>query len=518
MASGKLTPRQKMINMMYLVLTAMLALNVSVEVLDKFKIMDKGLTNSIKIIQDRNTVDLTSFKKAYDDSPLKVAEWKEKADTIDVETKKMHEYLHKLKVLLIQDGDGEEALALLEPRHINVDLIEAFDNTSVASRVMLGENNDGKAYELRKKIEEYKKFMLEIVGSKSPTTVKSIEELLLLEDPTNTDGMRSSWEIAVFYNAPLVSAIAQLSKMQLDVVSCQSEALTYLKQAISADDFKVSSIKPVVIPNSNYVIQGTEYTAEIFLAASDESQQPILREGGSTRYSNDKGIISVKIPATTVGKKTLQGTVEFMGPDGTKKYEQISKEYYVAEPNVVVSPTKMNVVYRGIDNPMNISLSGVSLDKLNVNPSNGTIERVGNGFMLRPGSGRTCDISVSVDGKNMGTVPFRVKDLPIPTPSIDGISGKTAGRNELVASLGMRAEMKDFDFDLRYTIVSFTVSVVIDGYEQTQTSNSSGFTNEQKQLFNRVRPGNRVNFTDIKAKGPDGRVVELATDLSIRIR
>ncbi len=517
MAGGKLTPRQKMINMMYLVLTAMLALNVSAEVLNAFKTIDKGLTKSITTVREKNTSDLNFFALAYNENPRKVAVWKEKAERVDAKSKEMYDYLQDLKAEIIKSGDNEKSPALEDIANIDVDKIDAIDNTNAVPRIMLGENNDGKAYDLRKKIEEYKNYILEVIDDKSPSARHSIEELLhLVDPPMAADGTRTSWEISNFESTPLISAIALLSKMQLDVMNCESEVLGFLQNQIDAGDFKFSNIETAVIPNSNYVIKGTEYKAEIFLAAYDPTQRPVLKIGGREYNANEKGKIEFKTLATTVGEMKLNGQVEFIGPDG-KTTQPVSLVYQVAEPNVVVSPTKMNVVYRGIDNPMNISLSGVSLDKLNPDVTNGTITRTGKDFMLRPGSGRTCDISVFVDGKNMGTQSFRVKDLPTPNPVVEGISGKTASKGELGASLGMLAEMKDFDFDLRYTVVSFTMSVNIGGYEETKTANSYAFTDEQKQLLTRVKPGQRVSFTDIKAKGPDGRVVELY-DLSVKIK
>jgi hypothetical protein len=179
---------------------------------------------------------------------------------------------------------------------------------------------------------------------------------------------------------------------------------------------------------------------------------------------------------------------------------------------------KMNVVYRGIDNPINVSSSGIPQDKLDVQVSNGTITRNGNTFNLRPGTGRVCEISVVVDGKNMGTSQLRVKDLPTPQPMLDGIPGKTATKGDLLASQGILAQMpRDFDFDLRFRVVSFTVFATIDGYSVEETSNAAAFVPKQQQLFERLRPGQRVSFTDIKAVGPDGKTIDLS-DISIKLK
>jgi hypothetical protein len=151
--------------------------------------------------------------------------------------------------------------------------------------------------------------------------------------------------------------------------------------------------------------------------------------------------------------------------------------------------------------------------------TNGTIEHKGNEFLVIPGSGRLCEISVFVDGKNMGSCQLRVKDLPTPIPQLDGISGKTTTKNELLASQGILAVMPhDFDFDLRFRVVSFSVSATdATGFILEAESNSNAFDSKQKQIFNRLRSGQRVIFTDIKAVGPDGRTIDLS-DLSIKLK
>jgi gliding motility-associated protein GldM len=288
---------------------------------------------------------------------------------------------------------------------------------------------------------------------------------------------------------------------------------------VSATDFKFSDIDIAVIPSSNYVIQGTEFSAEMFLAAYDPTQNPVLTLGGRTYHANDKGKIVFKTVPDQIGAVSLRGSIEFIGPEG-KTTRPVNLSYMVVEPNTVVSPTKMNVVYRGIENPVSVSSAGIPQDKLDVRITNGTIEHKGNEFIVVPGSGRLCEISVFVDEKNMGTRQLRVKDLPIPTPQLDGISGKTTTKNEILASQGVLAVMpRDFDFDLRFRVVSFSVFTTDpnSGFALEEASGSAAFSTQQKQIFNRLRSGQRVTFTDIKAVGPDGRTIELA-DLSIKLK
>jgi gliding motility-associated protein GldM len=367
---------------------------------------------------------------------------------------------------------------------------------------------------------EYCDYLLSLVDeAKNPVLFHSLIEMLRLpETQERTDGSVSAWEVAVFDAVPLISAVAVLSKMQMDVYNSESEVVSFLMRQISATDFKFSDIDIAIVPSSNYVIQGTEFSAEMFLAAYDPTQNPVLTMGGRTYYANDKGKIVFKTNPEHVGPVSLNGNMEFMGPEG-KTTRPVHLSYMVVEPNTVVSPTKMNVVYRGIENPISISSAGIPQDKLDVRITNGKIEHKGNEFMVVPGSGQMCEISVFVNGKNMGTRQLRVKDLPTPTPQLDGILGKNATKNELLASQGILAAMpRDFDFDLRFRVVSFSIFTGdATGYITEEESASAAFTPRQKQIFNRVRSGQRVTFTDIKAVGPDGRTIELS-DLSIKIK
>ncbi len=517
MAGAKETPRQKMIGMMYLVLTAMLALNVSVEVLDAFTMVDKGLDKSVVTIREKNITEISRFVAMAADNYEKVIPWKNKADEVHKRAGELHDYIHELKVKIVKATDGEEAEAIKEDGSIDGEAISGKSDTDAGTRVMLGVDGSGEAYVLRKKIDEYKALLLSHVDENSPIA-KSIKNLLPTENPPAlADGTNRTWETSQFESTPVAAIVAVLSMLQLNVANCESEALTYLLNQINASDYKFSDIEVAVIPSSNYVIKGTEYSADIFLAAYDPTLRPTLRIGGRTLSADDKGIVTYKVQPQTVGPMSIRGEIEFPSPGGGMTTLPVHLQFQVAEPQVVVSPTKMNVVYRGIENPLSISLSGVAPERLVPSVSTGTITRRGNEFILVPGAGNTCVVSVAMDGKSMGGFTFRVKNLPVPTPVIHGVTSKTVSKGELLAAQGLRAEMRDFEFDLQYRVTSFVLSVTIDGYLEEARSDSQVLTEQQRQILNRVKAGQRVAFTDIKAIGPDGRTVDLL-DLSVRVK
>jgi gliding motility-associated protein GldM len=292
--------------------------------------------------------------------------------------------------------------------------------------------------------------------------------------------------------------------------------MNYLLAQADVGTVKIDHFDPVVQPVSDYVIRGGEFQARIFLAASDRSLQPSIMVNGQTLRTVD-GAAMYRTPANRVGEQLLRGTITLNG----KPYS-FTHSYTVAEPNVVVSPAKMNVFYRGVDNPIDVSAAGIPDNKVAISVTNGTLRRAGGQYMLVPGDGSICDISVvaEVNGvkTSMGKKTFRVKSVPTPMPEMDGIQGKTASRQQLMASQGVRANMpQDFDFDLKFNIRSFTVFASIDGYVREEVSQGMMFTEKQKQIINRLQSGQRLSITDIKALGPDGKVVELP-DLSIKVR
>ncbi|MDR0692365.1 MAG: gliding motility protein GldM [Prevotellaceae bacterium] len=520
MAGGILTPRQKMINMMYLVLTAMLALNVSAEVLDAFVVIDKSIEHNTRIVSEKNASNLSDFRRAAAENREKVEPWLMKGEDVHRRAEELYDKINRIKLDLVISGDGKNSEGIVDGE-VDAELVGSLSDTDASSRVLVGSGTSkGKASDLRRSMNEYCDYLLSLVDeAKNPVLFRSLIEMLRIPDTQKkSDGDVTSWEVAVFDGMPLISAVALLSKMQMDVYNSESEVVSYLMRQVSATDFKFSDIDIAVIPSSNYVIQGTEFSAEMFLAAYDPTQSPVLTMGGRAYHSNEKGKIVFKTVPTNIGPVSMHGSIEFIGPEG-KTTRPVNLSYMVVEPNTVVSPTKMNVVYRGIANPISVSSAGIPQDKLDVRITNGTIEHKGNEFLVVPGNGRICEISVFVNEKNMGTRQLRVKDLPVPTPQLDVISGKTATKNELLASQGVLAVMpRDFDFDLRFRVVSFTVSATdANGYTMDETSNAETFTSRQKQIFNRLRTGQRVLFTDIKAVGPDGKTIELS-DLSIKLK
>jgi gliding motility-associated protein GldM len=505
MASGKQTPRQKMINMMYLVLTAMLALNVSAEIVDAFAKIERGLDQTVIITDRKNDNTLAFFENAFAELGKKAEEWRNKAKIARDKTKEIKDYIQSLKIELIKEADGQETSAVRDGK-IFADSIGKKDDLNVANQILLGSNNNGKAYELHQKVLEYKEFILKEVVGGNAEIESFINELLDFSDSKQGLTVRD-WETFTFNSTPLISAIALLSKMQVDILNCESYVQEYLKSRIGKDDLKISNIEAAVSNPNGMIMKGSSGEAEVFLVAFDESIQAEAHINGRT-VPMKGGRAKIPFSGANIGPSTVAGSITYRNSSGETERRNFKFEYYVVEPSLAVSPTKMNVFYLGVENPVDISVSGVSQKDININITNGTMTPAGQSgsYIVRPTTQGECNISVTatVNGeqKNMGTRKFRVKRVPNPEPSLFNITGKSVSRSQLSAVQGVVAKMpSDFDFDLPFDVLSFTIEVVQkNNYISAESSNSQQFTEAQRRLMMEAKVGSKLYITDIKVK------------------
>jgi len=548
MAHGKEPPRQKMIGMMYLVLTALLALNVSTSVLDAFKIIDEGLGKTLRTIHNKNGLVYSEFEKAYTINPSKTAKWLDLANQVRKRSDSLYNYIQKLKIQVLQEAERGKSAAV-SGDSINRDKIEATTDYDTPNRIMIGNEltEKSEAVKLRKEIESYRNFLLSLVPAVNTSLRESIMKGLDTDPPNpekkNPSPEERTWEYHKFGHSPLMGFLAIMSSQQLNVRNAESEVINFLYAAISAGEVKFNELEAVVIPNSNYIIRGNEYEADIYLAARDTTQDPIIwiaegvkepwvtkiDENGNPYIDKKDGVNYTKLEVTkgsgkgvfkrtgsTTGFKQWGGIIEITGPSGTALRRPFSAEYQVAEGSVVVSPTKMNVFYLGVDNPVEISVAGVPADKISADATNGSIIPSRGNFIMRPKRPGNCLVNVyaEIDGKrrSVGSKEFRVKQVPDPIATVAGKKGGVIDKNVLLAQTGVAATMPpDFDFELNYTVTEFTLLSVVQGFVKQYSSNSNRFTTEQKNLINTLSKGSPIYIQDIKAVGPDGTIRNLST-------
>lgn len=525
MAHERLSPRQRMIGMMYLILTAMLALNVSKEAVEAFKKVDKSLTITLANYIKKNNLIYGEFDRAAAENPTKAGKFKTLAYEVKTRADEVFDYIQDLKIEIITVAEGKDSPAV-QGNEINIDEVKKrIDETNIPSQILIGANERGKATTLKTLINDYREFLITTLDGKNPTAEEAILKSLNTNDGRDPDGQPSKWENLTFQTLPLVAVITILSKMQVDVRNGETEVLNHLYEQIDAAAFKLNKLIPIVIPTSNYVTLGSDYEASVFISAADTTQYPTVTVNGVDLPIDEEGRGIFKARASSTGTKTWGGVISMKGPNGATKTYPFNSSYTVGEPNVVISATAMNVMYRGIKNPIDVSVPGVSPDKINMKVVNGTFTREkvknakgeffrGNWAVVPNSNAQNLQLIVSTtDGNNKGTtlppVVYRVKPVPPPVAVFAGKNTGSIPKNAAAAQTGVFATQPDFDFDLYYKVTGFTVLYTDNRGDFEKISTSGALTPEQKDLISRLQRGRNLFIKDIKALSPDGRTLDL---------
>ncbi len=529
MGHGKETPRQKMIGMMYLVLTALLALNVSKDILNTFQTLSDGLNKTAYNFSQKNAAVYGAFEAAYQENKDKVGKWKNKADVVQASSDSLYNYVELLKNKVVLKADKvvtritkdtiETPYTKLDEKGIfngKIGKIQAIDDNNVPGEILILK---GEATVLRKKIEAYKTLLIEQIKLNDTTkngegAISAILSGLDTSDPPPKEGAKINWETHVFDHIPLIAVITLMTKIQTDVRNAESNAVSYFHSQIDAASFKFNKLEAIVKAPKSYLLVGGKYEAEVFLAASDTTVSPEIFVGGRPLTIKDgKGQYSAG--GTSVGEKKWGGIIKFKAPAGNILEFPFKSSFEVGQSSAVVSATAMNVFYKGVDNPVAISASGVPVEKLKPTISNGTLTKVKNGYMVKVTKGTEAIIKVlaNVDGntKLMGQSKFRVKRMPDPVAKIANKKGGSIGRNVLVAQGGIKADMENFDFDAKFTVTGYNVSTTIKGYVQERKVKGFRFNDQVRGLVKQASAKGKIYFENITAKGPDGTTRNLAT-------
>jgi gliding motility-associated protein GldM len=518
-----------MINMMYLVLTALLALNVASEVLESFRVVNASLGQTINNVSRKNQQIYGAFDAAYQENPNKVKEWKEKADQVKEKTDQIINEIVTLKEKLALASGGvslknaEPGVKLTADEPYMIDgkgdtiVIKREDDLNTPSEILIKQKN---GTELKEKINQYRNFLTSYTEAGSPLR-ENIEKQLDTSTPKaklDDGGEKRTWEIMNFDNKPLIAIITLLSKIEIDIKNAENNVISSLYSQIDAASFKFNRLKAQVLAKSTYVLEGDPYEAQIFLAAEDTTQSPEVYVG-NTQLPMKEGKGIYKVVTSKPGTFKWSGLIKYKTPEGNYNSYPFESEYQVGKPSVTISPTKMNVLYKGIPNPVRVSVPGVASENLEISVSNGRYEKDGEDYLVYPANvdvlGKNTSISVSakIDGqtRTMGSMPFRVKEVPPPLATIAGLNGGTLRKEELMAEEGIFAELKDFDFDLKFKITQFDVSLTgAGGYVRTYKSASNKFTTEQKDQFSKLSQGSFIYIDNIYAKGDDGQTRPLS--------
>ncbi len=518
MAAYKETPRQKMISMMYLVLTAMLALNVSVEVLQAFVNVNESVENTNETLTQRIDDAYSNFEQQYLINEDKVRPSWKKAKEVQTITKDMLDYVENLKLEAIAYCEGK---TIDEIKDIPLKNLKNKDNFDKPTNFFISQEN---AKKLKDKINNYSDELIKYVPEGKKDMIK--HALTTEGDYRDANNNKQSWENYHFYHTILAADITFLNKLIMDIQNAEFEAVNSLYIAISSDDYKFNKVNVKLIPKSKHVMLNDSYEAEVLIVAYDTLQTPTVKvlrgvdeiNSGNINSTttlterNPEGGTLLTINANNEGINKFAGIVELFTPSGDLQQYHFSDQFIVSRPSVTVSATKMNVFYTGVNNPVSISAPGYSNAQITASITQGTISRQGNGWNVKlPGSAKgTATVSVFADtgeGKvKVGSMEYRVKPVPSPIATIANVNGGNISKERLIAAGGIIPKMpEDFDFDLNFTIESFEFVGSPKGGDLYYSKARGGrLTNEMVNFIRNSKRGDKIWLENIIAKGPDG--------------
>ena len=495
-----------MINLMYIVLTAMLALNVSSDVLNGFRMVHESLQSTVGSMTAKSERQFEYLTELYKANPRKMEATYKRGKTLHDASNELYNYIDSLKTQIARAADGPKG---------SYSHLKNEDDLNASAAVMLDPTSN-RGRKLREQIDAYVKMVSPLVDD--PQKRKMLTSLLSTKVPAGPG--QPSWETRMFDNMPAVAAITMLSKLQYDIRTTESEAMNNLVAYVDlGEGLRVNELRAFVVPESSTVMSGGQFSAHIVLAAVDTLSRPSIYVGG-TRITNKDGLYQFTVGAP--GEHSFSGYIEMLGSDGLTYKRDFTQKYTVIAPMATISPTMMNVLYMGIDNPISISAPGVPMTAIQASMTNGTLTRNGDTWVARPakiGAEAEINVSANMNGKvtQLGSMKFRVRKLPDPTPYL--AIGETAykgtprriSKGALLGCRGVSAALDDDILQINFSVVSFSV-VFYDqmGNAIPEVSAGSAFSARQIEKFKQMKPGKSFFITNVKAKGPDGVVRDIS--------
>lgn len=501
-----------MINMMYLVLTALLALNVSAEILKAFHLVEVSLDKSTTNIDSKNASVMKAIDKYHGEFPndvngTNVYNNAKKAREIAGEAVK---YIEDLKQTVITGAEGRKEDTNGDGKITDEEVNKADDIEHHANLFI----NNKKGEELKKKINETRDKLLALIPKEKLTSVNSD----LITPDFKEEGELKKWESVMFEHTPAAAVVTLLTKFQGDVRNTEAQVLDILRASISESDFTFDKLEPKVIPNNGtYITLGSEYSADIFVAASSSKQEATITVNGQS-VPVESGVGKYKVVATSEGEKEYSGVITARKPNGQSESYPFKATYTALKPMAVISATKMNVVYIGLENPISVSVPGYSSKEVHVSldpASAGALKpdpKMPGSYLLTVKPAREISVVVSVDknGKmtKMGEQKYRVRVIPDPIPALGTIeaSGNVPAA-QLRAQNVIRAPLKNFAFEgVNYIPYEYQFLLIPKKGGAAVFENGRGqmLTPSMQAALARAQRGDKIIITSIKVKGPDG--------------
>ncbi|MCE3229868.1 MAG: gliding motility protein GldM [Bacteroidetes bacterium] len=537
MANAKETPRQKMIGMMYLVLTCLLALNVSKEVLEGFVTINESIENTNLNFTTNTKMMMEALDEAVKNGRNDVKPYFEKAKETVQLSQKTFDYVGELKKQVQQyteDIKGADTMKLSR-----IEKLDDFDKPTfllIGSDETKPKTGQYSAKELRQNMEHYSATLSKMIdemkdkqGSKLPE-----KDYLILKDKLrlftphdnfkNKENKPVSWEFKNFYNMPLAAVVTNLSKIQSDIRSIEAGMVSTFAGASGKLTPPMNKLSARIIPSSQYVQAGTPFSADVFLSATsshftDDNIQFILGDVDTTSGKLGEGAVvlpvdngngKITIPTSGSGHKDIHGWIKFKDGNGVNKYYRYDNNYVVASAAAAVSADKMNVMYIGVENPISVSAAGIAPTDLQVSISGcgGSLSNSGNGkYNAKVTSTGTCMVTVMAKTptgmKAQGPPqPFRVKRIP--NPPLKVANQVTFGNLDLKQNItktinGIGLDGSGFDYSTTCKVKECTMMIVQGGVGGQEYKCINGqLPNDAKAALSRIKPGSKVFFENIR--------------------
>jgi gliding motility-associated protein GldM len=507
-------PRQLMINIMYLVLTALLALNVSAEIFNAFEMVDKGLISANNSLDEKNA-ELPALIKERAEKRDAYKVYSDRVDDARQISSDANESIDEVIAFLIDqsgdkdgvvgDGDYRDDFGKIVPKGKR--------NHDITTRYLVDE---GKGEELKDKLLAIKQQFLQLIDEEERVNYAS-KIPIEIDDETwkvSKNPKRKSWADHTFNHMPLGATLPIFSKFKNDIKSSEAAVLNYLLGKVGGEDVVLDKFKVVSAPKRTYVIKGETFETDVFLSASasaDVNTGISIAVNGKRLRTDADGVAKYTASTSSTGKKSYNATISVENPvtQEINTYKS-SFEYEVGERSVTVSPSKMNVFYIGVDNPVEISAAGVNSTKVNVSMAGsggGSINRNSDGtynvtVKTPTKKGEFAKVNVSAEGLNVSK-DFRVKRIPDPVPKLGNKRGGSMGNGEFKAYGSVRAALDNFDFDARCDIVGYRLVRVAKRQDPEFSINKGGkYTGDSQRLVNKAAPSDRYFYENIKCRCP----------------
>jgi len=497
-----------MINMMYLVLTALLALNVSSEILNAFVTVNGSIKKSNELITDKNKLTYASFAEKLKDpqTAAQAAAWAPKAEEAQKLSAGLYDYIEQLKADMETEAGSHEEDG---KKQINA------DNLDAATRLM---DTKGKGKELYSKLGDYKKQMIALLGNDPKASFFEKSLPIDLNVPASKSGNKfgndvNGWTQSYFHMTPAIAALTILSKFQNDVKNSEAQMVDYFHSKIGEVKLVYNQFQAIATSNTTYAMPGDDVEITAGVGAFSDAAKPKITINGQPQAITAEGTAVYKTKASGAGEHSVSVMIDFIKPDGTPGHVPKTIKYTVGVPSgASIFLEKMNVLYIGVDNPLTISGGSVGAEKTKVTFADGTITKEGsNGhYIAKPSKPGMSQIVVTADGKST-PFPMRLKYLPNPTGFVGSKKGGSISSAEFKAIGAVIAKLEESDFEAPYKVISYRLGAVggpIQLYREA-VNEGNRWTGQAASLVTSAGPGTRIFIDAINVIGPDGRKREI---------